>query len=112
MDIPDRKNFQGANLQGVDLIEANFQGANLQGAKLEEANFEGVRNLSLYQLSRVKTLHAAKLDEELLIQLKKGILLFLNNFLNRKSSQRSPNALLKCSQCNQSSHILNVQQRI
>jgi uncharacterized protein YjbI with pentapeptide repeats len=86
MDIPERKDLLGANLQGVDLIETNLQGANLQeanlrGANLEEANLQeadlteanlqGARNLSLYQLSKVKTLHDTKLDEELLIQLKK-----------------------------------------
>jgi uncharacterized protein YjbI with pentapeptide repeats len=86
MDIPERKDLRGANLQGVDLIETNLQGANLQeanlrGANLEEANLQeadlteanlqGARNLSLYQLSKVKTLHDTKLDEELLIQLKK-----------------------------------------
>jgi uncharacterized protein YjbI with pentapeptide repeats len=86
MDIPERKDLRGANLQGVDLIETNLQGANLQeanlrGANLEEANLQeadlteanlqGARNLSLYQLSKVKTLHDTKLDEELLIQFKK-----------------------------------------
>ena len=91
MDIPERKDLRGANLQGVDLIETNLQGANLQGANLQEANLrganleeanlqeadlteanlQGARNLSLYQLSKVKTLHDTKLDEELLIQLKK-----------------------------------------
>ncbi|RPJ72729.1 MAG: hypothetical protein EHM20_13400, partial [Alphaproteobacteria bacterium] len=29
MDIPERKDLRGANLQGADLIEANLQGANL-----------------------------------------------------------------------------------
>jgi hypothetical protein len=42
-------------------MRANLIGANLQGAE----------HLSVYQLSKVKTLHAAKLDEELLILLKK-----------------------------------------
>ncbi len=54
------KNLQGANLQGADLVEANLPGANL----------EGTQNLSLFQLSKVKTLYNAKLDEELLMLLK------------------------------------------
>ena len=56
---------------------SNLQGAKLEGANLEGANLEGAQNLSLYQLSKVKTLHAAKLDEELSIPLKASILLFL-----------------------------------
>ncbi len=44
----------------VSLEGANFQGANLKGAK----------NLTIDQLSKVKTLYDAKLDEELLIPLK------------------------------------------
>ena len=66
MDIPERKDLRGANLQGADLIEANLQGANLKGADLE-----GAQHLSLDQLSTVKTLLNAKLDNELLITLKK-----------------------------------------
>ena len=90
----ERKNFQGAyltgadlrganlreaNLYGVDLQEANLLGADLQEADLkgvdfhetilEEANLCKAKNLSFDQLSRVKTLRNAKLDEELLIQL-------------------------------------------
>ena len=100
MDISERKdlqeadlqgaNLQGANLRGANLIEAHIEGsiltganligANLQGANLEGANFEGANlegakfreahYLTFEQLSKVKTLHDAKLDEELLIKLK------------------------------------------
>jgi uncharacterized protein YjbI with pentapeptide repeats len=68
-------NLQGANLEGANLKEANLQGANLEGANLEEAIFEGVNlkgalNLSIDQLSKVRTLYNAKLDKEFLIQLK------------------------------------------
>jgi uncharacterized protein YjbI with pentapeptide repeats len=68
-------NLQLANLQGADLGWANFQGADLYGADLQEATLRGsnlyeVKNLSLDQLSKVKTLHDAKLDEEFLIPLK------------------------------------------
>ena len=38
---------------------------------LRGANLEGAQHLPLYQLSTVKTLHNAKLDNELLITLKK-----------------------------------------
>jgi uncharacterized protein YjbI with pentapeptide repeats len=65
MDISERKNLQGANLQG-----ANLYGANLEGAYLVGTNLEGAQNLSLFQLSKVKTLYNAKLDEELLMLLK------------------------------------------
>ena len=48
------------NLQGVD-----FKELNLKEAKLREAHY-----LTFEQLSKVKTLHDAKLDEKLLIKLK------------------------------------------
>ena len=79
MDIPEKKDFRGANLQEANLQGANFQGANLQGANLQGANLQGaslqgtnlqgVHKLTTDQLSEVKTLYNAKLDEELLISL-------------------------------------------
>uniref|UniRef100_UPI003741F970 pentapeptide repeat-containing protein n=1 Tax=Methanosarcina mazei TaxID=2209 RepID=UPI003741F970 len=56
---------------GANLQEANLKGANLEGANLEGANLEGAQHLSLDQLSTVKTLRNAKLDNELLTTLKK-----------------------------------------
>ena len=61
--------FCGAILDG-----ANLDGANLDGANLEGANLIGVFNLSIDQLSKVRTLFNAKLDEEVLIQLKEKFL--------------------------------------
>jgi uncharacterized protein YjbI with pentapeptide repeats len=58
-------NLHGANLQGAKLERSDLQEANRQGTKLERA-----QNLSVYQFSKVKTLYATKLDEELLISLK------------------------------------------
>ncbi len=73
--------LKGASLKGANLQEANFKNANLREASLEKANFKGVNleganlkgalNLSIEQLSGVKTLYKTKLDEELLIPLKK-----------------------------------------
>ena len=68
-------NLQGANLEGANLRKANLHGANLDDANLEEAIFEeanlkGALNLSIHQLSKVRTLYNTKLDEEFLIQLK------------------------------------------
>ena len=81
MDILGGKDLQGANLQGANLQGANLQGANLQGADLEKANLrgadleganlKGAKNLTINQLSIVKTLYDTKLSEELLIPLKK-----------------------------------------
>lgn len=53
-----------------DLEEANFQGAYLEGVDFFRANLRGARNLTFNQLSKVRTLHKAELDEELRIQLK------------------------------------------
>ena len=95
MDISERKDLQEADLQGADLIEANlkgahleganleganleganFEGANLEGAHFEGANFEGALNLSIDQISKVRTLYNIKFDEEFLTPLKKESLL-------------------------------------
>ena len=48
-----------------------FEEVNLEGANLEGADLTGANNLSLFQFAKVKTLHDAKLGEELLIQIKK-----------------------------------------
>jgi BTB/POZ domain-containing protein KCTD9 len=68
-------NLQLANLQGADLGWTNLQGADLYGADLQEAILRGsniylTKNLSLDQLSKVKTLYNAKLDEDTLKTLK------------------------------------------
>lgn len=63
-------NFQGAILQGANLQGVNLQGAILQGANLQGANLKGVKELTIDQLSKVRTLYNAKLDDELLIPLK------------------------------------------
>jgi uncharacterized protein YjbI with pentapeptide repeats len=54
----------------VNLEGSNFRWANLEGAKLEGTKFREAHYLTFEQLSKVKTLHDAKLDEELLIKLK------------------------------------------
>jgi BTB/POZ domain-containing protein KCTD9 len=75
-------NLRKANLKGADLTEANLKGANLERADLKWANLEGTNlgetyGLSIDQLSKVKTLYNAKIDDELLIPLKEKYLLFL-----------------------------------
>jgi len=64
-----------AHLEGACLVKADLEGAfligaNLEGADLIGANLEGVKNLTIDQLSKVKTLYNAKIDEDLLIPLK------------------------------------------
>jgi uncharacterized protein YjbI with pentapeptide repeats len=63
-------NLQEANLVGANLQEANLVAANLQKANLEEANLQGARNLTVEQLCKVRKLYKAKLDSELLEQIK------------------------------------------
>ena len=60
----------GTNFEGANLFKATFIKANLGEANFREANLEGAYGLSIDQLSKVKTLYNAKLDEELLIPLK------------------------------------------
>jgi uncharacterized protein YjbI with pentapeptide repeats len=73
-----------ANLEGADLTEADLSGANLSyavlleanlkdtkftGADLMNANLTGARDLTAEQLSDVKTLYGAQLDDPLRQQL-------------------------------------------
>ena len=65
-----RASLLDAHLEGADLEGANLTGANLTGANLEHAELRKAHNLSIDQLSKVKTLYDVELDEELLISLK------------------------------------------
>jgi len=65
--------FSEANLTRT-IISANLTGADFANANLEEAflfgsNLKGAKNLTIDQLSKVKTLYNAKLDEDLRKQL-------------------------------------------
>ena len=65
----------GINLAKANLLGANLGGARLRGAKLQKANLQNadlrnVRNLTLEQLSKAKSLYKTKLDPELLEQVK------------------------------------------
>lgn len=80
MDMVERKNLRGADFQEADFQEAELNEIDFHKAKLEEVNLCKAKNLSLDQLSRVKTLRNAKLDEELLIPLQKKYLLFFNTY--------------------------------
>lgn len=63
-------NLQGANFQFANLQEADFSEANLQEADFTKANLQEAKNLTIRQLSKVKTLYLAKLDLELMEQIK------------------------------------------
>jgi hypothetical protein len=73
-------NLSNANLSGANLKEADLSGADLSGANLWEATLSNadlsyadlaqVENLSINQLSLVKTLYEAELDPELMEQVK------------------------------------------
>jgi uncharacterized protein YjbI with pentapeptide repeats len=63
-------NLGYANLQKANLFFANLQEANLASANLQEAYLEGVLNLTIEQLSKVKTLYEAKLAPDLMEQVK------------------------------------------
>jgi len=70
-----RAHFEGAilvraNLKGSLLEDAFFEDALLGLADFTEANLEGAKNLTVDQLSKVKTLYNAKLDKELEIPLR------------------------------------------
>jgi len=68
--------LQEANLKGADLFDTNLEGANLlntnlNGAILWAANLQGSRNLEIKQISKVRTLYEAKLDLNIMKQIKK-----------------------------------------
>jgi len=67
---PRGANLEKANLKSAKLHLANFQEAKLEGANLQGANLKGAPHLTIDQLSKLKTLHDTKLDEEFLIPLK------------------------------------------
>ena len=63
-----------------DLEGANFKGANLEMAYFEEANLLGTHQLTIGQLSKVKTFHNTKLDKELrLLKVKYPVLFEIPN---------------------------------
>ena len=67
-----------------EIKEANFNDGDFEGANLREANLEGANLsenhfLSFGQLSKVKTLHNAKLNGNILKSLRRNIPTFLNN---------------------------------
>jgi len=68
-DLTETK-LDGAVLAGADLTETKLDGASFRRADLKGANLEGAINLTIDQLSKVKTLYDVKLDKELLIPLK------------------------------------------
>ncbi len=58
------------NLKGADLTYADMTNAYLSGANFEGANLKNVIDLTVDQLSEVKTLYKAILDHELIEQVK------------------------------------------
>jgi uncharacterized protein YjbI with pentapeptide repeats len=59
------------NLQGVNLQHANLGHSYFDEADLTDANLIEAKNISVEQLSEAKTLYNAKLDGELMEQVKK-----------------------------------------
>src|SRR5208283_972341 len=57
------------NIRELPVLDAKFE--DLKGINFDGANFKRALNFSIEQLSGVKTLYKTKLDEELLIPLKK-----------------------------------------
>ena len=66
----EKADLRGADLRGANLSRANLEGANLNDADLRGANLMHVRGLTIEQLFEVKTLCKAKLDPELIEQVK------------------------------------------
>jgi hypothetical protein len=65
-----RAKLSDADMFGAKLSGADLFGANLSDADLSDADLRGVFYLTIEQLSKVKTLYKAKLDPELIEQVK------------------------------------------
>jgi uncharacterized protein YjbI with pentapeptide repeats len=66
-----RANLQQANLLNANLHKANLLNADLEQASLMYADLREAKNLTIEQLSKVKTLYKAKVDPALLEQVNK-----------------------------------------
>jgi len=65
-----KKEGKRANLSGAKLYDADLRYAKLSDDDLSCANITQVKKLSINKLSKVKTLYKAKLDPELIEQVK------------------------------------------
>ena len=63
-------NLKGANLARANLVGVNLQETNLRDTNLYRVNLKGAHNLTIKQLSNVKTLYLAKLDSKLMAEVK------------------------------------------
>ena len=61
-----------ANLEGAHLEKAFLRLAHLEKADLRETDLKRAKDLTIQQLSKVKTLYKAELDPELMEQIKKN----------------------------------------
>ena len=66
-----KTNFENAFMMEADLRGAYVVGANFKNANLYKADLRGVDGLTVEQLSEVKTLYQAKLDEGLMMLVEK-----------------------------------------
>jgi BTB/POZ domain-containing protein KCTD9 len=65
-----KANFQNAFLMEADLRGANLAGADFENANLYKADLRGAIGLTIEQLVKTKTLYLAKMDEDLMVQIK------------------------------------------
>ena len=63
-------NLSNANLSNSNLNNANLSKSNLSNSDLSNADLRSVKGLTIKQISAVKSLHGAKIDPELLEQVK------------------------------------------
>ena len=114
----DKTDLRGANLKGADLREASFVEADLAGAQLQGANLgltllhgadlnqanlanadmrcadlRGVKNLTIDQMAGVQTVYQARMDQNMLSQLKETV----PHLLAKPEVQWiEPNQIMKC----------------
>ncbi|MBK6263759.1 pentapeptide repeat-containing protein [Marivirga sp. S37H4] len=67
-----KANFTNAYLMEADLSNCHLTGAIFDEASLYKANLKGVEGLTVEQLKNVKTLYLAKLDDDILNEIKEN----------------------------------------
>ena len=88
-------NLQESIINYSILKEANLRNANLKGADLTSSDLSGAKYLTIDQLCEVKTLYNAKLDSELLEEVKKSCPQLLEEPIKTKLSHIQELEILK-----------------
>jgi uncharacterized protein YjbI with pentapeptide repeats len=66
-----KSDLRGGNFRRSNLQYSDFKGADLENAWFDEADLRNVKNLTVHQISKVKTLYKTKMDNEFQNEIKR-----------------------------------------